>query len=115
MPLLDPARAPGAHAVCLAFTAPGCRLCRRLRGPLADLRSREADWLEVVEADVSCPGWLPEVVHYDVRDVPCFILLRGAGAPAAARSPPPRSLALCLRAVEALGQCRPPPPSGAAR
>ena len=89
----------------LAFQSRGCRLCGRLRAPLAALAAAEADWLEVVEAEVADPAWLPEVIHYGVAHVPCYVLLDPRGL-ARFRSPAPDSLRLMEQALQAVAGCR---------
>lgn len=97
---------PGAgRCSLLAFQSRGCRLCGRLRAPLAALAAAEADWLEVVEAEVADPAWLPEVIHYGVAHVPCYVLLDPRGL-ACFRSPAPDSLKLMEQALEAVAGCR---------
>ncbi|KAK1392486.1 Thioredoxin-like protein HCF164, chloroplastic [Heracleum sosnowskyi] len=63
------------EATVLEFYSPKCRLCSSLVGFVDEIEKRNEDWLNVVMADAENDMWLPELLHYDVRYVPCFVLL----------------------------------------
>ncbi|CAI5508598.1 unnamed protein product [Closterium sp. Naga37s-1] len=76
---LAAALASGKRATLIQFYARRCRLCRSLSQLTAELARRNADWLNVVPADVENSRWLPEVGHYSIKYVPCYVLLDGRG------------------------------------
>eukprot|EP00850_Spirogloea_muscicola_P007970 SM000041S15529 [mRNA] locus=s41:661619:663377:+ [translate_table: standard] len=143
---LAAALASGRRATLLEFYSPRCRLCASLLATLADVEARDADWLAVVTADVenrrwlpeaSAPAWLsrsflssnpprlvrnpsaavpPQVVHYEVKYVPCFVLLDARGN-ALAKSGVPysrrhvvRALSYLLESMRPIKSRRPQPP-----
>ncbi|XP_078435937.1 thioredoxin superfamily protein [Wolffia australiana] len=65
----------GKEATVLEFYSPRCRLCRSLLGLVLELERRNSDWASFVLADAENEQWLPELIHYDIRYVPCFVLL----------------------------------------
>ncbi|CAI5507534.1 unnamed protein product [Closterium sp. Naga37s-1] len=76
---LAAALASGKRATLIQFYARRCRLCRSLSQLTAELARRNADWLNVVPADVENSRWLPEVGHYSIKYVPCYVLLDARG------------------------------------
>ncbi|KAJ9175167.1 hypothetical protein P3X46_013746 [Hevea brasiliensis] len=69
------ALATGKEATVLEFYSPKCRLCNSLLNFVLEVESRNSSWLNVVMADAENEKWLPELLHYDIRYVPCFVLL----------------------------------------
>lgn len=69
------ALASGKEATVLEFYSPKCRLCNSLLNFVMEVEARNSDWLNVVMADAENQQWLPELLHYDIRYVPCFVLL----------------------------------------
>ncbi|KAJ8645588.1 hypothetical protein MRB53_007336 [Persea americana] len=63
------------EATVLEFYSPKCRLCNSLLDLVLELESRNSDWLNIVLADAENEKWLPELLHYDIKYVPCFVLL----------------------------------------
>ncbi|XAR61842.1 hypothetical protein NMG60_11016368 [Bertholletia excelsa] len=72
---LASALASGKAATVIQFYSPKCRLCNSLLNFVEELENRNLDWLNIVMADAENEKWLPEVLHYDIRYVPCFVLL----------------------------------------
>ncbi|KAK2992315.1 hypothetical protein RJ640_020308 [Escallonia rubra] len=72
---LASALASGKEATVLEFYSPKCRLCNSLLGFLLEVENRNAGWLNIVMADAENEKWLPELLHYDIQYVPCFVLL----------------------------------------
>lgn len=66
-------------ATVLEFYSPKCTLCRSLLPSVLEVESRNAEWLNIVMADVENKLWLPEVLLYDINYVPCFVLLDSNG------------------------------------
>ncbi|KAL9446128.1 hypothetical protein AB3S75_013909 [Citrus x aurantiifolia] len=48
---------------------------RAFASALAKVESRNSNWLNIVMADAENEKWLPELLHYDINYVPCFVLL----------------------------------------
>ncbi|KNA17092.1 hypothetical protein SOVF_083310 [Spinacia oleracea] len=69
------ALASGKEATVLEFYSPKCRLCNSLLGFVMDVENRNSDWLSIVMADAENEKWLPELLHYDIKYVPCFVIL----------------------------------------
>ncbi|PIN11242.1 hypothetical protein CDL12_16168, partial [Handroanthus impetiginosus] len=69
------ALASGKEATVLEFYSPKCRLCNSLLGFVMEVENRNSDWLNIVMADAENDLWLPELLHYDIKYVPCFVLL----------------------------------------
>lgn len=67
------------HATILEFYSPKCALCHSLLKLVTEIEGRNGDWLNIVMADVENLQWLPEVIQYDVKYVPCFVLLDSSG------------------------------------
>ncbi|KAL8058851.1 hypothetical protein ABFX02_03G048000 [Erythranthe guttata] len=69
------ALASGKEATVLEFYSPKCRLCNSLLPFVIEIENRNSDWLNIVMADAENDHWLPELLHYDVKYVPCFVLI----------------------------------------
>ncbi|URE05898.1 hypothetical protein MUK42_21055 [Musa troglodytarum] len=65
----------GKEATVLEFYSPKCRLCNSLLDLVLRLEARNSDWVSFVLADAENDMWLPELLHYDIKYVPCFVLL----------------------------------------
>lgn len=63
------------EATLIQFYSPKCRLCASLAKVVMEVEARNAEWLNIVMVDVENRAWLPEVLHYDIKYVPCFVLL----------------------------------------
>ncbi|KAF0894785.1 hypothetical protein E2562_003669 [Oryza meyeriana var. granulata] len=72
---LAAALASGRDATVLEFYSPRCRLCASLQGLVRELQDGAGGRASFVLADTEDDRWLPELLHYDVRYVPCFVLL----------------------------------------
>ncbi|XP_066335527.1 thioredoxin-like protein HCF164, chloroplastic isoform X2 [Miscanthus floridulus] len=72
---LAAALASGSPATVLEFYSPRCRLCASLRDLVRELEDGASGSASFVLADAEDDRWLPELLHYDVRYVPCFVLL----------------------------------------
>ncbi|XP_072972902.1 thioredoxin-like protein HCF164, chloroplastic [Typha angustifolia] len=72
---LAAALASGKEATVVEFYSPKCRLCNSLLDLVLDLEARNSDWVSFVLADAENERWLPELLHYDIKYVPCFVLL----------------------------------------
>ncbi|CAI9116603.1 OLC1v1017796C1 [Oldenlandia corymbosa var. corymbosa] len=72
---LAAALASAKEATVLEFYSPNCRLCSSLLGFVQEVENRNSDWLNIVMADAENDQWLPELLHYDIKYVPCFVLL----------------------------------------
>lgn len=66
-------------ATMIEFYSPKCRLCNSLLNSVVEVERRNSDWLNIVMADAENEKWLPELLHYDIRYVPCFVLLDNKG------------------------------------
>ncbi|PON99192.1 Thioredoxin [Trema orientale] len=73
------ALASSKEATVLEFYSPKCRLCSSLLNFVLEVEGRNSDWLNIVMADAENDKWLPELLHYDIRYVPCFVLLDKKG------------------------------------
>ncbi|XP_073123337.1 uncharacterized protein [Henckelia pumila] len=69
------ALASGKKATVLEFYSPKCSLCNSLLNFVIEVENRNTDWLNIVMADAENDKWLPELLHYDIKYVPCFVLL----------------------------------------
>lgn len=69
------ALASGKEATVLEFYSPKCRLCNSLLSFVMEVENRNSDWLNIVMADAENDKWLPELLHYDIKYVPCFVLM----------------------------------------
>ncbi|XP_040384857.1 uncharacterized protein LOC102709789 [Oryza brachyantha] len=65
----------GREATVLEFYSPRCRLCASLQGLVRELEDGAGGRAGFVLADAEDDRWLPELLHYDIRYVPCFVLL----------------------------------------
>ncbi|KAF2911487.1 hypothetical protein DAI22_11g183600 [Oryza sativa Japonica Group] len=72
---LAAALASGRDATVLEFYSPRCRLCTSLQGLVRELEDGAGGRAGFVLADAEDDRWLPELLHYDIRYVPCFVLL----------------------------------------
>ncbi|CAO2151339.1 unnamed protein product [Urochloa humidicola] len=66
---------PASPATVLEFYSPRCRLCASLQGLVRELEEQAGGSAGFVLADAEDDRWLPELLHYDIRYVPCFVLL----------------------------------------
>ncbi|KAI8549845.1 hypothetical protein RHMOL_Rhmol06G0056900 [Rhododendron molle] len=76
---LASALASGKEATVIEFYSPKCRLCNSLHKFVLEMQSRNSEWLNIVMADAENDKWLPELLHYDIRYVPCFVILDKQG------------------------------------
>ncbi|KAF5747068.1 thioredoxin-related family protein [Tripterygium wilfordii] len=67
------------EATVIEFYSPKCRLCNSLLNFVLEVEGRNSGWLNIVMADAENEKWLPELLHYDIRYVPCFVLLDKKG------------------------------------
>ncbi|XP_074565469.1 uncharacterized protein LOC141821968 [Curcuma longa] len=72
---LASALASGKEAIVLEFYSPKCRLCNSLLDLVLRIEEKNSDWVSFVLADAENEMWLPELLHYDIKYVPCFVLL----------------------------------------
>ncbi|XP_058069320.1 uncharacterized protein LOC131218664 [Magnolia sinica] len=72
---LASALASRKEATVIEFYSPKCRLCNSLLDFVLELEARNSEWLNIVMADAENQKWLPELLHYDIKYVPCFVLL----------------------------------------
>ncbi|KAK0577590.1 hypothetical protein LWI29_035510 [Acer saccharum] len=78
------------QATVIEFYSPKCTLCNSLLTFVSEVEGRNSDWLNIVMADAENEKWLPELLHYDINYVPCFVLLDKNGK-ALAKTGIPRS------------------------
>ncbi|KAF7140802.1 hypothetical protein RHSIM_Rhsim06G0045800 [Rhododendron simsii] len=76
---LASALASGKEATVIEFYSPKCRLCNSLLKFVLEMQNRNSEWLNIVMADAENDKWLPELIHYDIRYVPCFVILDKQG------------------------------------
>ncbi|XP_058220826.1 uncharacterized protein LOC131331037 [Rhododendron vialii] len=76
---LASALASGKEATVIEFYSPKCRLCNSLLKFVLEMQNRNSEWLNIVMADAENDKWLPELLHYDIRYVPCFVILDKQG------------------------------------
>ncbi|KAG5543396.1 hypothetical protein RHGRI_016211 [Rhododendron griersonianum] len=96
---LASALASGKEATVIKFYSPKCRLCNSLLKFVLEMQNRNSEWLNIVMADAENDKWLPECIiltgsmlrlanvnlisfqllHYDIRYVPCFVILDKQG------------------------------------
>ncbi|GMH04060.1 hypothetical protein Nepgr_005899 [Nepenthes gracilis] len=69
------ALASGKEATVIEFYSPNCSLCNSLLSFVMEVENRNSDWLNIVMADAGNDKWLPELLHYDIKYVPCFVIL----------------------------------------
>ncbi|VFQ83736.1 unnamed protein product [Cuscuta campestris] len=63
----------------LEFYSRKCQLCNSLSKFVAEVQKRNADWLNIAFADAEDDRWLPELQHYDIKYVPCFVVVDKEG------------------------------------
>ncbi|XP_022951826.1 uncharacterized protein LOC111454558 [Cucurbita moschata] len=73
------ALASGKEATVIEFYSPKCPLCSSLLGFVTQMEARNSQWLNIVMADAENDKWLPELLHYDISYVPCFVILDKQG------------------------------------
>ncbi|KAM0032757.1 putative Thioredoxin domain-containing protein [Helianthus debilis subsp. tardiflorus] len=73
------ALANGKEATVVEFYSPKCSLCNSMVEFVGHVESKNADWLNIVMVDAENDKWLPELLHYDINYVPCFVLLDKQG------------------------------------
>ncbi|CAH1429935.1 unnamed protein product [Lactuca virosa] len=69
------ALANGKDATVIEFYSPKCNLCNSMVDFVGHVENKNADWLNIVMADAENDKWLPELLNYDIKYVPCFVLL----------------------------------------
>ncbi|XP_044510978.1 uncharacterized protein LOC123229309 isoform X1 [Mangifera indica] len=69
------ALANAKEATVIEFYSPKCSLCNSLLGFVTEVEGRNSNWVNIVMADAENEKWLPELLHYDITYVPCFVLL----------------------------------------
>ncbi|KAJ7537700.1 hypothetical protein O6H91_11G017900 [Diphasiastrum complanatum] len=67
------------RAILLEFYSQKCTLCQSLLKLVMNIEKKNQDWLAIVMADVDNKRWLPEVMYYGIKYVPCFVLLDSCG------------------------------------
>uniref|UniRef100_A0A7C8YIZ3 Thioredoxin domain-containing protein n=1 Tax=Opuntia streptacantha TaxID=393608 RepID=A0A7C8YIZ3_OPUST len=63
------------EATVIEFYSPKCALCNSLLNFVMEVENRNSQWLNIVMADAENEKWLPELLHYDIKYVPCFVIL----------------------------------------
>ncbi|CAA0811905.1 Thioredoxin superfamily protein [Striga hermonthica] len=101
------ALASGKGATVVEFYSPKCGLCNSLLGFVMEVEKRNSDWLNIVMADAENDKWLPELLHYDIKCVPCFVLLNKNGN-ALAKTGVPSSRLHVIAGVSHLLKMKPP-------
>ncbi|KAL5558191.1 hypothetical protein UlMin_034402 [Ulmus minor] len=102
------ALASGKGATVIEFYSPKCRLCNSLLNFVVEVEGRNSDWLNIVMADAENDKWLPELLHYDIRYVPCFVLLDKNGRALAKTGAPSSRLHVIAGLSHLLKMKRPP-------
>lgn len=105
------ALASGKEATVLEFYSPKCGLCNSLLRFVTEVENRNSDWLNIVLADAENDQWLPELLHYDVKYVPCFVLLDKNGRALSKTGIPSSRLHVVAGISHLLKTKRPPLPS----
>ncbi|GMP45194.1 hypothetical protein CsSME_00013796 [Camellia sinensis var. sinensis] len=100
--------ASGKEATILEFYSPKCRLCNSLLNFVLEVENRNSDWLNIAMADAENEKWLPELLHYDIRYVPCFVLLDKYGRALAKTGVPSSRLHVVAGVSHLLKMKRPP-------
>ncbi|KAL6995574.1 hypothetical protein U1Q18_005709 [Sarracenia purpurea var. burkii] len=72
---LASALASGKEATMIEFYSPHCRLCNSLLNFVLEVERKNSGWLNIAMVDAENEKWLPELLHYDIRYVPCFVLV----------------------------------------
>ncbi|KAJ4963081.1 hypothetical protein NE237_023020 [Protea cynaroides] len=85
---LASALASRKEATVIEFYSPKCGLCNSMLNIVMEIEARNSDWLNIVLADAENEKWLPELLYYDIRYVPCFVLLDKYGKALAKTSVP---------------------------
>lgn len=98
---LASALATKKEATLIQFYSPKCRLCASLANVVMEVEAKNAEWLNIVMVDVENRAWLPEVLHYDIKYVPCFVLLDTYGT-ALAKTGTPASRSHVLKGLSYL-------------
>ncbi|XP_020259050.1 uncharacterized protein LOC109835486 [Asparagus officinalis] len=105
---LASALASAKEATVIEFYSPKCRLCSSLLDLVLDLEAKNEDWVRFVLADAENEKWLPELLHYDIKYVPCFVLLDKHGR-ALAKTGIPTSRMHVVAGLSHLLQLKKPP------
>ncbi|CAF1789538.1 hypothetical protein Bca4012_046833 [Brassica carinata] len=95
-------------ATVLEFYSPKCRLCNSLLSFVLEVEKRNSNWLSVTMADAENEKWFPELLHYDIKYVPCFVLLDKNGQ-ALAKTGVPSSRAHVIAGISHLLKLKRPP------
>lgn len=69
------ALASGKDATVIEFYSPKCSLCNSMIDFVSHVENKNSNWLNIVMADAENDQWLPELLHYDIKYVPCFVIL----------------------------------------
>ncbi|OMO74881.1 Thioredoxin-like protein [Corchorus olitorius] len=109
------ALASGKEATVIEFYSPKCSLCNSLLKFVMEVENRNSDWLNIVMADAENDKWLPELLHYDIKYVPCFVLLDKNGWALAKTGVPSSRLHVVAGLSHLLKLKRPPTYSGRSR
>lgn len=104
----------GKDATLIEFYSPKCRLCNSIMGLVLDMEKKNEEWVSLVLADAENEKWLPELVHYDISYVPCFLLLDKHGR-AIAKTGVPVSRMHVIAGLSHLLQLKRPKTSSKAR
>lgn len=68
-----------SRATLIVFYSEHCPLCKSLQEPL-ERADASAQWLDVVNVGADdFEAWAPEMLRYDVQQVPCLVLLDRQG------------------------------------
>ncbi|KAL9254655.1 Thiol:disulfide interchange protein TxlA-like protein [Drosera capensis] len=102
------ALARGKEGTMIEFYSPKCGLCGSLAGFVAEVERRNEDWLSVVMVDAGNEMWLPELLHYDITYVPCFVILDKHGRALAKTGVPTSRLHVVAGVSHLLKLKRPP-------
>ncbi|KAL0736462.1 hypothetical protein Bca4012_012672 [Brassica carinata] len=95
-------------ATVLEFYSPKCRLCNSLLNFVLEVEKRNSNWLNITMADAENEKWFPELLHYDIKYVPCFVLLDKNGQ-ALAKTGVPSSRAHVIAGISHLLKMKRPP------
>ncbi|GMH32343.1 hypothetical protein BSKO_00177 [Bryopsis sp. KO-2023] len=84
------------------FYSKNCVLCRSLQPLVDEVAKREDDWLEVARICTDAQDeWVPEMLHYGIEYVPCFVMLV-PGGDAIMKSGPPKNSAIVSKSLVAM-------------
>ncbi|CAN1194249.1 Thiol:disulfide interchange protein TxlA homolog [Linum perenne] len=103
------ALASGKVATVLEFYSPKCMLCNSLVKFVTEVERRNSDWVNIVMADAENEQWLPELLHYDIKYVPCFVMLDKNGNALGKTGVPSSRLHVVAGISHLLKLKRPPP------